>query len=298
MTLSPQKNVQSGLLMMVGAMLFIPLSDALAKYLTSDMSSGQIACGRFFFQALILLPFVLKSGEIKPRGPIWKHAALGIFLSFSALLFFTSLKVLPLANAIAIFFIEPFILIVLSAIILREKVGWRRILAVSVGFVGALIIIQPSYAIFGLSALLPACAATTFALYLITSRNMTSQSSAVAMQFSTGIFGFLFLSLCLGFGYGTETDFLTPSTPDLFEFSLLMSIGVIATLSHLLIINSVKRVGTAMIAPFQYIEIVSATLFGLLFFGDFPGSTTWLGIALIIGSGLYVFYREQQLAKT
>ena len=182
--------------LMILAMLVMPGIDAIAKGLSSSISPGEITWGRFVFQSLILLPFVLSSGGLFVGRVIWGHAARGFLLASATLMFFASLKVLPLADAISIFFVEPFILTLLSVVLLRERVGWRRLMAITIGFCGALIIVRPSYAVFGLHALFPLGAALSFALYMVVTR-MLAHGNARVIQFYTGVFGLITMSVAL-----------------------------------------------------------------------------------------------------
>ena len=116
------------------------------------------------------------------------------------------------------------------------------------------------------------------------------------MQFTAGLFGALTMTAALWFGLETGTSILMPAWPTAREWLLLAGLGVIATSGHMLIVHAIRRVGASLVAPFQYLEIISATLLGLIFFGDFPDATTWLGVAIIVGSGLYVFFRERRAA--
>ncbi len=283
--------------MLVTAMLILPGIDAIAKSVSGSIAAGQVSWSRFFFQILILLPFVVRGGGLRVGRRIWVHAARGILISTATLMFFASLAKLPLADAISIFFVEPFILTLLSAVVLRERVGWRRLAAVFVGFCGAMIIIRPSYQIFGLTALLPMGAALMFAIYIILSRLLVHEGSAVAMQFYAGVFGCITMSLALWVGAETGVAVLTPVWPSTIEWVLLGGLGCIATGGHMLIMLAIRRVGAGLIAPFQYLEIISSVILGLVFFGDFPDALTWLGIAIIVSSGLFVFYRERKLAE-
>jgi S-adenosylmethionine uptake transporter len=294
--ISSRRNLQEGILLMVIGMLILPGIDAIAKGLSGSISSGQVTWSRFFFQTLILLPFVLRAGGLGVGRRLWVHAARGFLIALATLLFFTSLGKLPLADAISIFFVEPFILTLLSALLLGESIGWRRMLAVFVGFCGALIIIRPSYAVFGVTALLPLGAALSFAFYVVLTRWLVREGSAVTMQFYAGVFGCLTMTAALWVGLETRLAILTPIWPGYQEWLLLAVLGVIATAGHMLVVQAIRRVGASMVAPFQYLEIVSATILGLTFFGDFPDATTWLGVAVIIGSGLFVFFRERRLA--
>ena len=293
---SSRRNLHEGVLLMVLGMLLLPGIDAIAKGLSGSVSPGQVAWSRFFFQSLILLPFALRFGGLRVGRKLWVHAARGFLIALATLLFFASLGELPLADAISIFFVEPFILTLLSALLLGERIGWRRLLAVGVGFCGALIVIRPSYAVFGPTALLPIGAALSFAFYVVLTRMLVREGSAVAMQFYAGIFGMLTMTVALGVGFEAGVAALVPRWPSAGEWMLLALLGVIATGGHMLVVLAIRRVGASMVAPFQYLEIITATLLGLVFFGDFPDATTWLGVAVIIASGLFVFFRERQLA--
>ena len=294
--ISSRRTFQEGIVLIVLGMLLLPGIDAIAKGLSGSASSGQIAWSRFFFQSLFLLPFVLRTGGLKVGRRLWGHAARGVLIALATLLFFTSLGQLPLADAIAIFFVEPFILTLLSALLLGERIGWRRLSAVAVGFCGALVIVQPSYAVFGATALLPLGAALAFALYVVLTRWLVRDGSAVVMQFYAGLFGTLAMTAALWAGGAAGIAFLTPAWPAAEEWLLLALLGAIATAGHMFVVHAIRRLGAAMVAPFQYLEIISATLLGLVFFGDFPDATTWLGVAVIVASGLYVFLRERRLA--
>jgi S-adenosylmethionine uptake transporter len=297
-TATSAKDVQHGLLLMALAMLILPGIDAITKHLLDWVPSGQIAWSRFFFQILFLLPFILRHGGLRVGRRLWVHAARGILIAVGTLMFFTSLGSLPLADAISIFFIGPFILTLLSAVFLGERVGWRRLLAVAVGFCGALIVIRPSFEIFGPVSLLPAGAAFTYACYMALTRWLTKGDSVAVMQFYSGVFGGLTMSVALWLGGEAEVAIFTPVWPTVTQWLWLAALGVIATTGHWMIVLAVRRVGASMVAPLQYLEIVGATVLGLMFFGDFPDRTTWLGVAIIVGSGLYVFYRERKLSLT
>ena len=291
-----QRRIQEGMLMMIAGMLLVPAIDAIAKGLSGSISPGQVVWSRFLFQSVFMLPFVLRAGQWRERSLLWAHAARGGLIALASLLFFAAIARMPLADALAIFFVEPFVLALLAALFLGERVGWRRLLAIGTGMIGALIIIRPSYDAFGATALLPLGAALSFALYVVLTRALAQTGSAVTMQFYAGIFGGLIMTVALVAGEQAGVAYLTPVWPTAGEWLLLALLGAIATVGHLLIVHAVRRVGAALIAPFQYLEIITATILGFVFFGDFPDATTWLGVVIIIGSGLYVFFRERRLA--
>ena len=292
------QEVVTGIAMMVVAMLVLPGIDAIAKYLSDSVPPGQVSWSRFLFQVIYLLPLVLLVRRGPLYGPLWLHGLRGALIAAATLFFFWSLEKLPLADAIAIFFVEPLILTLMSAVFLGETVGWRRLTAVAVGFLGALIVIRPSYAVFGWQALLPVCAATCFATYLILTRKLAPRCDAVLMQFSVGVSGALVLSLALWAGALTGTPVLSPVWPSRDEWLLMALLGAIATSGHMLVVHAFRRVAPSILASFQYLEIIGATVLGLLLFGDFPEPLTWLGVAIIVGSGLYVFHRERRLARS
>jgi S-adenosylmethionine uptake transporter len=284
---------QQAMLLMVVAMLILPGIDAIAKWLSESVPAGQTAWSRFLFQTLIMLPLVARM-----RGPfhwsgLWIHALRGTLIALATLLFFSALRFLPIADAISIFFVEPLLLTLLSAVFLAEPVGWRRLLAVSVGLVGALIVIRPGFESFGWAAALPLGTALSFAFYLILTRRLAQREDPARMQFLAGVFGCVVMSLALGVGQLTGIAALDPIWPDAFEWALLAGLGVIATIGHLLVVHAFRRAPAGILAPFQYLEIVSATLLGLIFFDDFPDPMTWLGVLIIVSAGLYVFHRER-----
>ncbi len=291
------RSISQGMGFMILAMLMLPGIDALAKLVSGSISAGQTAWARFFFQVLILAPFVVWQRQLKWDAHLWAHAARGFLIALATLLFFSALKVMPLADAIAIFFVQPFIVTLLAALILGEAFGWRRMVAIAIGFCGALLIIKPSYEVFGAVALLPIGTACSFALYVILTRWLVRTVSPISMQFLTGVFGLLAMSVALAFGDAYAIDVITPVWPSATEWQLLALLGIVATTGHVLVVMAYSRASVAVLAPFQYLEIVSATTLGFLLFQDFPDPLTWLGILIIVSSGLFVFYRERHLAK-
>jgi len=295
----PEKNsTATAMVMMICAMLVLPGIDAIAKWLSGSISSGQVTWSRFFFQIFLMTPLLLRT-----RGPwltptLWLHAARGAMIAFATLLFFSGLAYLPLADAISIFFIEPLLVTLLSALFFAEAIHWRRISAICFGFIGALIIIRPTFAEVGFAALYPVGAACCFSTYILLTRKLVRNEDPIRLQFFAGIFGCLVMSLALGYGTANEINILHAVWPTLDQWLLLGLLGVIATGCHLLVTYSYRLASIGILAPFQYIEIIGATILGLVIFGDFPDAITWLGISIIVVSGMYVFHREAKLANT
>ena len=296
------RSINNAMIVMVSAMTFAPIMDAIAKFGATEfgISPATITLGRFTVQSLFLgcfVVFVVIKGS-KGFGFSWINVLRGMIMGLAALLFFTAVKYMPLADAISVFFVEPLIVMLLSSMFLGETVGWRRRLAALIGFGGALIVIQPSYELFGLVSLLPLCTAFLFSVYLILTRMSGSSDDPIAMQFYAGLGGILTCGtiVALGSWLGSENFALT--VPESSRgWALLLSMGLLATASHMLIVIAFSMAPASILAPFQYVEIVSATILGWFIFGDFPGPMKWVGILIIIGSGAYIFWREQQIEK-
>lgn len=292
----PRHPTEIAMAMMVAAMVLVPAIDAIAKFLTDTLAPAQIAWARFFFQMLFLLPLALRGERLVHLADTPWHLVRGVLIAAATTCFFTALIVMPLADTIAIFFVEPLILSLLAGVILKEGIGWRRIAAILVGFGGAMLIVRPSFADFGLYALLPLAAATFFAFYLLLTRMLGARTDAVMMQVSAGVGGLVAMSVLMGVGSVTDWPLLEWRTPDAASWALLMLLGLVATVAHLLIVQAFRRASAVILAPFQYLEIMAAVFWGWLVFGDWPEATTWLGIAVIVGAGLYVFHRERRRA--
>lgn len=291
-----------GMSIMAAAVLYLPVMDGLAKYLGYSLSVGQIVLFRFALQCLFLLPFMVYFGiKIWPYGTIWLQIARALMMLITTLMFFTALLYLPMADSISIFFIEPMLVTILSALLLGEVIRLRRVSTIILGFIGALLIVQPHFLAVGWVALLPLGAALTFAFYIILTRRLVQDTHPMQMQFMVGFVSVIALLLMTAGSYAFDGGNLLGgmfklSTLNLFQFGLLLLIGVVATSGHLLIATAMRYAPANVIAPLQYLEIVGATIIGLLFFGDVPTHNTMTGIAMIVAAGLYLFYREHQIS--
>jgi len=302
----PQPNTSNdttrAMIIMTLGMLVVPLMDVLAKNLSTNHAVGPVTITfiRFVGQAVLLamvIPFTIGARKIMSKRP-GLNILRGVLVGCAVSLFFTTVKYMPLADAIAIFFVEPMVLILLSAVFLREFVGWRRAVASMFGFFGALLIIQPSYEIFGAISLMPLGTATFFAIYLLVSKKAGVQDHPLTMQLWAGIGGAMVCSVILLAAPLTGIEdmaFRLPITePVVWQ---LAGVILIATVAHLLIVMAFTKADASILAPFQYLEIVTMTIAGYMIFGEFPTPAKWLGIAIIIGSGLFIFLRERRLSR-
>jgi len=302
-TSQPQDGgTMQGVVLMAIAMLLLPCMDAIAKYMATfaGMSPGQVTFYRFFFQIVCTVPLIFTPGGsamLRPKRP-WLNLLRGVFHGAASLMFFAAVKYMPLADVFAIYFVEPFILTAMSAAFLGDKVGWRRWLAIIVGFGGALIVIQPSFVLFGWTALLPVACAFLYSIYLFMNRAIGNADSPLTMQTIAGFGGTLLMGAALFAGNAAGIADFAPSLPDsLFSLVLLLVLGALSGYAHMLVVRAFRLAPLSLLAPFQYFEIISATVLGYAIFGDFPTSSKWLGIAIIVASGLFIIWREHKSRK-
>jgi len=289
-----------GMAIMVLSVLLLPLMDAIGKWLAmvDNMPPATVTFMRFFIQCWLMFFILLIVGGFAALRTQYLAGNLirGALMGFGGLCFFTAVKYMPLADAMAVFFAEPLILTLFSAIFLKEKVGWRRFSAVGIGLIGTMIVIQPSFEIFGAVSLLPLATAVTFAIYLILNRKYGAKESPLVMQFYAGVGGWVLAGVAVIFGTAAGLGDLSLGLPQGIQpWLLLLLLGTIGTVSHLMVVQAFKLAPASMLAPFQYLEIVNAVLVGLIVFGDFPTPSKWCGIAIIVGSGFYVFMRERRV---
>ncbi len=284
-----------GIGLMTAAMVVLPVMDALAKVLAQSMAPLQVTLARFVGQALLALVIAGVMGRLAELRPprLGLHLARGLCLAISTLFYFSAIRVMPIPDALAIFFVEPMILTALSTLLLGEQVGWRRWSAVLVGFVGALVIIRPSFAAFGLYATLPLAASVFFAFYLLLTRRLSSEGTMLAAQFVTGIAGAVSLGLALLVTTALGVAGAMATRPLGVEWLMLAGVGAISFLAHGLVVMAFQRAPATVLAPFSYLEIVSATALAYVIFGSFPHAITWAGMALIVASGIYIVHRER-----
>lgn len=287
----PHDRPLLGIALMLGFCLLAPLGDGIAKLLSHRVDLMPLVTIRFALQAVILVPLCLITrrrlalGTHNMRLTLWRtflHIA-GIACMFMAL------RALPVADAVAIAFVMPFIMLLLGKVFLGEAVGPHRLGAATVGFVGTLLVVQPNFLAFGLTALLPMAVALIFALFMLVTRQMAKGVDPIALQAVSGLMGTAILAPIL--------LWQTPEAPAAADWPLLIILGVVGTLAHLLMTWSLRHAPAATLAPMQYLEIPFATAIGWLMFRDLPGALATLGIVVTVAAGLYVIAREQRAAR-
>jgi drug/metabolite transporter (DMT)-like permease len=285
-----ERTALTGILLLLGAGLLFSVMDATAKYLSQRYSVVEIAWARYVFHAVTLPLIVGRFGSIGGLAAL-RSQRLGLqlwrslFLLGSTFCSYLAISFIPLADATAIGFIGPLIVTALSVPFLKERVGPRRWAAVTIGFLGALVIIRPGPGMGHPAALFSVASAACFACYAISTRIVSRTDQWSTTLIWSASVGTVVLSAAVPF---------TWRTPDLAGWLAFGFLGLIGSLSHLLLILAYARAPASTLAPLSYLQLVWSTSFGLLMFGNFPDHWTLGGAAVIVASGLYVLYRERR----
>ncbi|WP_342782016.1 DMT family transporter [Ruegeria faecimaris] len=292
-------RILAGVALMLGFCLTAPLLDVAAKLASASVPVGQITAARFVVQCVLMAPFVWIMGLSLhvARGKLIVLAFRSLLLLFATFCFIAAIRVMPLADALAIVFVAPFIVLLVGKFYLGEDVGPRRVGAALVGFVGVMFVIQPSFAAFGAVAIIPLGTAVAFAFYILVTRGLSRRMHPVALQFHTGLIASLFSIPILIFVQGSGSELFDPVWPTDIALLWLLGAGFFATVSHMMMTYALSFAPSATLAPLQYFELPVATLFGYLVFNDFPNTLSLLGIAIIISAGLYMIHRERVVAR-
>ena len=288
-----------GILLMIGFCALAPLGDSIAKLLGTTIPLLQLLLVRFAMQTAILLPAVLARGAFPrlSRPVAWLIVVrTGLHIAGIGAMF-TALRYLPLADAVAIAFVMPFLLLLLGRYFLGETVGPFRLAACVVAFIGTLLVIQPSFAAVGLPALLPLAVALIFALFIFVTRKIAKEIDPVGLQVVSGAIATLTLGAIALFDLSDTIPAAGFVRPNSTETLLLVAIGVVGTLAHLLMTWSLRYAPAATLAPIQYLEIPFATVIGWIVFRELPNGLAAVGIAITVGAGLFVVYRERKAAR-
>jgi drug/metabolite transporter (DMT)-like permease len=298
-TIHPPDRPMLGILLMLGFCAVAPMADAVAKILGETVPLMMAVFARFVVQAVLLVPVVAATGRIwRMRGRMLRLVMLRTALHIAGItLMFSALAHLPLADAIAIAFVMPFVLLLLGHTILKEEVSPRRLIACVVGFIGTLLVIQPSFAEVGWPALLPVGVAVVFAAFIMVTRLVARDTDPIGLQAVSGVMAsVVLLPLLLIFGDSGPEQFRL-MMPDARDWTLLVAVGVLGTVGHLMMTWSLRYAPAATLAPMQYLEIPFATLIGWLIWRDLPDGLAAVGIGITVASGLYIVLRERRLSQ-
>ena len=292
-------RILTGMALMLGFCLTAPLIDVASKLATTNIPVGQITTARFIVQAALMFPIclALNHGLKIPAGTLFQLTLRALFLILSTYSFVAAVQVMPIADALAIAFVEPFILLILGYLIFKDQVGPRRIGASIVGFGGSLLVIQPSLTLFGLVALWPLGTALFFAAYMLVTRSLSGQMHPVPMQYHTATVATVLCLPVMLLASGSGIPSLDPVMPQGLDWLWLFGVGAASAFAHMLMTYALRFAPSATLAPLHYLEIISASAIAYVVFGDFPDALTWAGIGIIAASGLYIIHRERITAR-
>lgn len=272
---------------MLVAMAMLPLVDVCAKFLgQGGIPILQIVWARMFFGALLVLPAAWQAAGPRALLPdrLGFHLARATFLVGSTGLFFGAISFMPIADSLAIFFVQPLLITALSPLLLKEHVGPRRWAAVAIGFCGTLIIIRPGLQDFNPGMALAFASGTCMALYMLITRRLARDENAIMTTFHTSAIGAAMMSLIVPFAW---------QTPDAAQWALLLLMAAVAVLGHFLIARAYTMAEASLLAPLVYTEMIMATLAGWWFFRDVPDRWTVIGVSVLITCAIYISIRER-----
>lgn len=283
---SHHANHLRGILYIMVAVSFFAMLDATAKYLAQFYPVAGIVWARYFFQVLLMLLVLgprLGLGLARTKRPALQIAR-GTVLVGASITFFTALALMPLAEASAITFTAPLLLMALSVPLLRERVDGPAWIAVWLGFAGVMLIIRPGSGVFTWVALLPLVTALCNAFYQILTRKLSGTDPTLTTLFYGGLVGSVIMSAALPFYWTTPQS--------LFHALLYVMLGVLAGIGHFILIKAFDHAPASTIAPFIYVQMVAVLVLGFLVFDSFPDGWSLTGMAVIVASGIFVATRQ------
>ncbi len=279
-----------GLVYMGSAFFIFAAADAQAKFLASSLDPIQIAWTRQLgLLVCVFFLFVVKGPSILKTGAPLLQISRGAFAAISVTLFIFAVKFIPLADAVAVTFIAPFVVTILGALFLGENVGIHRIGAVFVGFIGTLIVIRPGFGVFHPAVLLVFMAAIAFALRQILSRMLAPSDRTATTIAYTSLTSSILLTIPLPFVWNT------PASGQ--QLIVLAGMALCAGVGELLVIRALEIANAVVVTPLHYTIIIWATFYGWFIFDQLPDLWTWTGTAIIIATGLYIVARERASAR-
>jgi drug/metabolite transporter (DMT)-like permease len=281
-----ESRALAGIGLTVAAMLILPVMDAAAKFMSARIPIVELVWARFFFHTLLLAPIMLARYSMRqlwPRRPLLQTVRALTIVGATAC-FFNAVSAMPLADALAVFFIYPFIVTALSPWVLGDRIGVWRWSATAIGFIGALVIIRPGFTTLSVGVLYAIATGLCYSFYALSTRKLAGSDPPLVTLFFTGLVGLVVASALL------PAIWVEPQP---FEWALMGLIGLVSAVGHACVIVASERAPAPLLAPLGYIEIISATILGFVLFADLPDTATWVGMAIIVASGLVITWREK-----
>jgi len=279
----------AGIGLMLLSIFMFSFGDALGKFMVATYSVGQLLWLRACAALLVLAPMIWRhrAAFIHLERP-WMQLLRVMLSTLEVAAFFLAVVYLPLADVITYYLASPTFVTALSAIVLREQVGWRRWSAILIGFAGVLIALRPSSQTVSWPAMIALGGSLSFAVLMLITRSLRATPDIVLA--SSQFAGTFTLGLLMSpFGW---------VTPSIGSLALFAAAGCISVSALLCVNRSLKLAPASVVVPFQYTMIVWAVIFGYLVFGDVPSMATIAGAAIIIGAGFYIFLRERELGRS
>jgi drug/metabolite transporter (DMT)-like permease len=281
-----------GIALMCGAVACFACLDAMAKYLGGHMDSMQVVAIRYVSAFLLALMF--SNPFTRPRLLKTARPGLqivrGLMMLLTTIFNFIAFRYLQLDEALAIMFSTPFLVAMMAGPILGEWVGWRRWAAIAVGFFGVMVVIRPGLGGMHWAALLSVAAAIFYAGYAIATRMVMRHDSSETTLLYANVVGVVIMLPVL--------PFVWTAPPSGFDLMLLLAVGAFGSAGHFLLILAHDRAPASVLSPFMYTQLLWAVTFGYLVFNNVPSQWTLAGAAIVVGSGLYLLYREQKVRGT
>lgn len=305
MQTSSHRNNLLGISSAIGASLFFSFNDMAIKFISDDYALHQVVLIRSLIGMVVLMAIIVPlDGGLKVLRTkrLGLHLVRGLCVVMANMSFFLALAAMPLADAVAIFFIAPLLVTVFSVIFLAEYVGPLRWMAVAVGLVGVLIMMRPGSSSFQFAALLPLLAAVFYAGLHILTRKIGGTERASTMTFYIMI-TFIVVSAVMGLATGDgryagssdaslEFLFRTWVWPAPKDYLIFVGIGFASAFGGFLISQAYRLCEAGLASPFEYTALVLAIFWGVVVFGEWPDAMDWVGVTLIIGSGMFMLWRE------
>ncbi len=274
-------------LCLVTGLQLLPVVDGIARHLSAEYSVLLLAWGRYTFHLAVVFPVALwRHGRaaLMPPSPALQLLR-GALLLGCSVLFFGAVSHMPVADAIALVFVYPFVVTTLSPWLLGEPVGVRRWSAVAVGFIGVLVIARPGGGLYPAGTPLALGAGVLFAIYVIVTRRLAGRAPPLVGLAFTAVVGAVAMNAMLPWIW-------RPLPADV--LALLVLMGVMVAAGHGLVLRAYELAPAPLLAPLGYTEMVGAVLVGVAMFGELPDALTWLGIGVVVASGVYISLRERR----
>lgn len=279
------------ILMIIATGFVLAGMDVTAKYLALEIPVLVVLWGRYFFHTV--LTFGIYAGKrrsfefLRARRPGLQLIRAGALFGATSFMY-VAITRMPLGDAAAIQFFAPVLVTLISGLFLGEHLGPRRIGAVIVAFIGVMFVARPGSGVLGWDALLPLTTAFLLAIYMVMTRVIRDKDNRDATTFYSTAVGAIILTALVPFFWQS----LSP-----LQWVLMATMGLAGAVGHFLLVKAFHSAEASMLAPFTYSQVVGAIIWGLVIFGDVPSPWTAMGATLIIGSGVYVWYRETRLKK-